>query len=434
MNNSATIRTYTYTANLSRSTHEHLDDFLNQQTLLWNGALQERIEAYEKGVDITLYGKERTKWEHGWKGQMPSLTEIRRDDEWFNQYQCVAQRSILIRLDKAFQNFFRRVKNGEKPGFPKFKSSRRKVRSFETDSFNLKRRRKWNTVSIKGVGKFRFKGELQGRVKMVRVVKTARRVKIQLTTEMPAGDNVVDERAPIGIDLGIDNVVAISNGVIVEGEPLDRRKKKLNKKKHLQRKVARAKRGSNSRKKAMHQLSKECQRLTEREHGRLHELSARIIKEFSSNLILEDLNIPNMTKKGNRKSKKGLNRSVLEQKWGGLIHMLSYKAESAGGMMLKVPPHYTSQTCSVCFKKPDMKIGLNERTYQCRHCGHEEDRDVNAAKNILRAGWSGSLGGRPDAPGRIEIQEGSSKRIIQSSSGGHPTGQNSIQWSGYHCI
>ena len=423
MNNPAAIRTTTHTAKLSRSTHEHLNDFLNQQTLLWNCALEERRNAYEKcGVSITKFD------------QMKSLTSVRADDGWFSGYHLKSQRSILMRLDKAFLNFFRRVKNGEKPGFPKFKSGRRKVRSFETDSFNIKRNKSWLAVSVKGIGKFRFKGELQGRVKMVRIVKTARRVKIQLITELPAADRVVDERAPIGIDLGIESVVALSNGVVVEGESLDSRKEKLNKKKHLQRKVARAKRGSNSRKKAMLQLSKECQRLKEKEHGRLHELSARIIKEFSSNLILEDLNIHSMTKKGKRKSRKGLNRSMLEQKWGGLMHMLSYKAESAGGMLLKVPPHYTSQTCSVCFEKPKVKIGLKERTYRCGHCGHEEYRDVNAAKNILRAGLTGSLGGRPDAPGRVENQEGSSKRIIQSSSGGHPTGQNSMHWSGYHCI
>ena len=423
MNKSAAIRTYTHPAKLSRSTHGHLDDFLNQLTLLWNCALEERINAYEKcGVRITKFD------------QMKSMKFVRADDRWFSGYHASSQRSILTRLDKAFQNFYRRVKNSEKPGFPKFKSGRRKVRSFETDQFNIKRRRKWNTISIKGVGRLRFKGEVQGQVKMVRIVKTARRVNIQLTTEVPAGYGMVDERAPIGIDLGISSVVAMSNGVVVDGESLYRRKKKLNRKKHLQRKVARAKSGSNSRKKAMLQLSKECQRLKEREHGRLHELSARIVKEISSNLIVEDLNIRNMTKKGNRKSKKGLNRSMLEQKWGGFFHMLSYKAESAGGMLLKVPPHYTSQTCSVCFEKPKVKIGLNERTYQCEHCGHEEDRDVNAAKNILRAGLTGSLGGRPDAPGRIESQESSPKRIIQSSSGGHPTGQNSIQWSGYHCI
>ena len=78
MNNPVAIRTTTHTAKLSRSTHEHLDDFLNQQTLLWNCALQERIEAYERGVKIKLYGKKLTKWMHGYVGQMPSLTEIRR--------------------------------------------------------------------------------------------------------------------------------------------------------------------------------------------------------------------------------------------------------------------------------------------------------------------------------------------------------------------
>ena len=106
----------------------------------------------------------------------------------------------MRRLEKAFQNFYRRVKNGEKPGFPKFKSGRRKVRSFETDSFNIKSRSKWHVVSVKGIGKFRFKGELKGRVKLIRIVKTPRRVNIQLITEIPVSEKVADQREPVGID------------------------------------------------------------------------------------------------------------------------------------------------------------------------------------------------------------------------------------------
>ena len=426
-NNPIIIRTYTHTAKLSKTTHKHLDDFLNQQTLLWNRALENRINAYKEcGITITKF--EQFNW----------LTTLRANNDWFSGYHLKSQRSILKRLDKAFQNFFRRVKNGEKPGYPKFKSGRRKVRSFETDQFNIKQNKSWLAVSVKGIGRFRFKGKLQGKVKQVRIVKTARRVKIQLITEQTVDNKMVDKREPIGIDVGINNVVALSNGTVVAGESLHNRKKKLNKKKHLQRKVARTKLGSNSRKKARLQLSKECQRLAERENGRLHELSARIIRDHGSSIIVEDLNIPNMTKKG--RTKKGLvslNRSILEQKWGALMHMLSYKAKSAGGMVIKVPPHYTSQTCSVCFEK--QKIGLNERVFRCGHCGHEEDRDVNAAKNILRAGLAlltGSQGGRPDAPGRIGASKGtqdsSSKQAIWPASGGRLTGQNSMQCD--HCI
>ena len=238
-------------------------------------------------------------------------------------------------------------------------------------------------------------------------------------------EKVADQREPVGIDLGVSSVVTLSNGILVEGE-----KPEVHKKKHLQRKVARARKGSNSRKKAVRQLGKECQRLKEREHGRLHELSARIIREFSSNLAVEDLNIRNMTKKG--KGKKGLNRSMLEQKWGGLVFMLLYKCEAAGGNLQKVDPINTTQTCSSCFQKREKKLELHERVFRCSLCGHEEDRDVNAAKNILRAGLTGSLGGRPDAPGRVESQDGSSKKAIRSSSGGHLTGQNSMQCN--YCI
>ena len=195
-------------------------------------------------------------------------------------------------------------------------------------------------------------------------------------------------------------MVAMSNGICVKGNKPDKGKQK-----HLQRKLSRSKKGSNTWKKRRLQVGKESQRLKERRHGELHELSTAIVKEFSSNIVVEDLQIRNMTAKGGSR-KKGLNRSVLEQNWGELVSMLSYKAESAGGYVKKVAPHYTSQTCSSCLNRREKKLELHERVFRCSVCGHEEDRDVNAAKNILRAGDVGRQGGRPAVPGRIEIQDG----------------------------
>ena len=89
---------------------------------------------------------------------MKSLTVIRTDDPDYAKIAVAAQRSILFRLDKAFKAFFARVKRGEKPGFPRFRSIRRAVRSFETSSFRIHRHGAWHAVAIKGIGRFRFKG------------------------------------------------------------------------------------------------------------------------------------------------------------------------------------------------------------------------------------------------------------------------------------
>ena len=226
------IRTYTYTAKISKGCHRNLNEFLSQETLLWNCALQERIEAYEKqGIGISYLDQQK------------SLTTIRKEDDWFSKFHCSSQRTCLRRLDKAFKRFFARVKKGEKPGFPRFKPRSRGVKSFETDVFSIHKALSWNSVRIKGIGKFRFKGKLKGEAKFLRIVKTPVRIKIQLVCELPDVE-VEDARAPVGVDAGVLNRVSLSNGVKIPKRKVDRTKLKT-----LQKRVSKSVKGSNSRKK-----------------------------------------------------------------------------------------------------------------------------------------------------------------------------------------
>ncbi|MCY4657928.1 MAG: transposase, partial [Gammaproteobacteria bacterium] len=85
---------------------------------------------------------------------------------------------------------------------------------------------------------------------------------------------------------------------------------------------------------------------------------------------------------------------ILEQNWGQFIQQLAYKAESAGGKLVKVDPNNTTQRCSACDALPQEKLTLADRWYYCSTCGHSEDRDINAAKNILLKGLEAlNLGG-----------------------------------------
>ncbi len=398
------IRTYTYTAKISKGCHRNLNEFLSQETLLWNCALQERLEAYEKqGIGISYLDQQK------------SLTTIRKEDDWFSKFHCSSQRTCLRRLDKAFKRFFDRVKKGEKPGFPRFKPRSRGVKSFETDVFSIHKALSWNSVRIKGIGKFRFKGKLKGEAKFLRIVKTPIRIKIQLVCELPDIE-VEDTRAPVGVDAGVLNRVSLSNGVKIPKRKVDRTKLKT-----LQKRVSKSVKGSNSRKKKVLALSKEWQRVGEKNKGYLHELTTSLVKNYTSRFYVEDLRIENLTKKG-KIYKTGINRSILDQTWGDFNSMLSYKAESAGGFVCRVNPKFTSQTCSNCGRKPKERIELSVRMYECLACGYKEDRDVNAAINVLRVGLTGTLAGRAEAQ-----EEGRLKAAVRM-----PTVQNCID--GYYSI
>ncbi len=366
------IRTFTYAAKLSKSSHIKLDEFLDMLRVLYNAALEERIDAYRKsGKSI------------GYVAQAKSLTEIRSSDPGYENHRCAIQQNLLKRLDKAYQRFF---KHG---GFPRFKSYSRGIRSIEWHNPSIQTHGKYNILQVKGIGRLRFKGILPDDIKFVRVVKTALRVKIQLIHELPDVDSAPSIN-PIGIDVGIKSRITCSNGYQTGKNELDRTSLK-----RKQRILSKAVKGSNNRKKKRIALTKEWQRVRDREHGKLHELTAELVKQ-SNTFYVEDLKVLNMVKNHS------LARSILESNWGNFVNMLTCKAESAGGKVEKVYPKYTSQICSECGSKPKTKLTLAVRHYQCESCGFEADRDLNASMNILKKGLAKSLKSGGNIPTRRE--------------------------------
>ena len=356
------IRTISKTAKIKPAVHDKLNAFLEQQRQLWNAALQERRDCYEKtGKAITRYD------------QYKSLTEIREDAD-FSQYHLKSQRSVLNHLDDAFQGFFQRIKNGDKPGYPRFKGRNRNVRSFEIPTPRLNGR----YLKVKGIGNFKIDAVPEGKIKLCRVVKSSRRVVVHFVVETENTKARVPDQ-PIGIDLGLKDRAILSSGMTLDKVNLDRRTLK-----RLQRKLARAKLGSNTRNKKRISLQKEWERIRIKENNHLHRETTKIVNQHNR-IAIEDLKIKNMVKNPN------LARAIHEQKWGKLIRMLTYKAESAGGEVVRVNPHHTSTDCSVCGHR--QKMPLNKRVFDCEGCGVSIDRDVNASRNILQrgiaqAGWA----------------------------------------------
>ena len=381
------MRTYTYRAQLSRASHTSLNEFLAQQRLLYNGALQERIDCYRKtGRTISAYD------------QCKSLTAIRAQDEWFAKFHVMSQRSALLRLDKAFKRFFRHG------GFPRFRGHGR-MRSFEATGVRPAFNDRYGVVKIKGIGRIRWRRDercTKDQVKLVRIVKYPNGVYVQLICEVDPQAKGLD--ATIGIDVGVKQRAVLSDGTMIPKHEVNNTRIK-----RLQRKVARAKRGSNSRRKKVMYLRKAHHRQKVRHRNDLHTITTSIVRNHGKRVVVEDLPIKNMTAHGGS-HKRGLNRSILEQNWGQFTQQLAYKAESAGGVLVKVDPKNTTQRCSACGALPPVKLTLADRWYYCTACGHSEDRDINASKNILLEGLRAlSSGGKiPEAwvEGRVTASSG----------------------------
>ena len=381
----STARTFQFKVQLTRDGHRRLDERLAAHAKLFNAAIQERRDAWRmRRTSINFAGQSR------------ELTLVRQDDpEWAGEHRRLAE-GTLKRVDAAFQAFFRRVKAGETPGFPRFKPRRRfrtlGLYSGDTRFLQVNKAGTRATIRIKGLPTMRIRLHRplpEGQPLIIRITRTPRRVVASLvyghTDPEPASG---PPERPVGIDAGVARRITLSDGNYVDGRTVDRRRLR-----RLQRRVSRARRGSSGRRKKVTALAREWQRITERNRGDEHQLSATIVQTYDF-IAVEDLRIRNMTRSAagtpeepgrNVAAKAGLNRSILTQSWGSLYDKIVYKAESAGARFVRVPPAYTSQTCSRC-GAIDASSRQSQAVFDCTSCGHVGNADMNAALVVLHRG------------------------------------------------
>ena len=370
------IRTYRCRAKLSGSGHEALSRVFGMCAELYNACLEERIDCYRKtGRSPTLYD------------QYKALTEVRADLPEYGALSVQVLRGAVHRIDKAYQSFFRRVREKEKAGFPRYKSARR----WRTIEINdqcrqmLKRRGDRLSLKIKGLPRIELKTNRElppnAMLKAIRITRKPLRTEVALSCRLPDAQPPETEYAnPVGIDAGITNRLALSNGETVRRREIDRKRII-----RLQRSVSRKQKGSNNRTKAAERLAKAWQRVTDEERDYLHRLSAEMVGMYDF-IAVEKLRIRNMVRN------RHLARSIAEQSWGKFTALLDEKAESAGVRLVYVNPGGTSQECASCGEK--VRKGLAVRVHRCTGCGYEADRDINAAINILHRGLSSIAGGK----------------------------------------
>ena len=362
-----TRRTYKYRLYPKREQAEALDYQVSEARHLYNAALQERRDAYRgHGISRNYYD------------QCRELTMVRAAGD-IGLVNAQVGQDVLRRVDKAFKAFFRRVKAGEKAGYPRFKGR---------DRFNSITFPSWGNgchltetgrVKVQGVGilKVKMHRPLVGQVKTLTIKREAGKwyacFSLVVVTPAPTAINEA-----IGIDVGLSTFAALSDGALI-GNPRHYRHGQAALR-VAQRRVSRRKKGSHRRRKAVQLLQKAHKHIKDQRSDFHHKVSRQIAKRYGL-VAVEDLNVKGL-------ARGMLAKSVSDAGWGEFLAKLAYKVEETGGQFVEVDPRDTSQVCSGCGCLPDVPKTLSDRVHFCPHCGLTLDRDVNAARNILALGLS----------------------------------------------
>jgi putative transposase len=381
-------RVYSFRLYPTRREREAIDRQLGAACELYNAALEQRRWAWRDCGQSIGYGD-----------QSAELRELRAAGLVDRGANFWSQQAVLRQLDRAFGAFFGRLRRGERAGYPRFKSARR----FATLTWTLKGNAggvgltEGGRLRLQGIGclKVKWHRELPtdavlGEVKLTRRAggRHGFRYQVAFYAELPEPQQRPQHRGgAVGIDVGIRSFASLSTGEQLQG-PLAGRGD-AGSLARLQRAWARTKRGSKRRAKAAARIARARERQANRRRDAAHKASRALAQRFSL-LAVEDLKIKAMMRsaKGtverpgtNVAAKRGLNRAIADQGWGQFLSMLAYKAEEAGGRLVRVDPRGSSQTCSACQQRD--RRNRRGPVFCCLACGHTGDADINAASVLL---------------------------------------------------
>lgn len=359
------MKTFCFRLYPSKAQARRLEEIRQTCRYFYNDCLAERKHTFEETGRTVLKGE-----------QLRHVKERKRENPYAANVHSHILQLVVTDLDKAFAAFFRRVKAGEEPGYPRFKGRHR------FDSFGLKEygngfKIDGRRLKVSGIGRIavRWHREIAGTIKTVRLVKKPDGWYACFSCETksaplpPTGETV-------GIDVGIASIITTSEGLKI-GHPNYYRsaQKKL---RVLQRRVSRKRKGGSNRRRAVVALKRQHQRISNQRHDFLKKLAFGLVQRYDA-IAVEDLRIQNMVRN------RHLSKSILDAGWGYLISHLTHKAAEAGRVVHLVEPAYTSKTCSKCGAVFE-HLTLSVRHVSCA-CGLSLDRDHNAALNIKnRAG------------------------------------------------
>ena len=367
------LKTYKYRLFPTKKQTTIMNQWLSECRWLYNHFLEQRKNSWEQEKKSLNYYAQAISIPK-LKEQRPSLTSV---------YSQVLQ-NVAVRVDIAFKAFFRRIKKGEEPGYPRFKGfDRYDSFSFPQTGFEIGKDR----IKLSKIGSIKIKVHraIIGNIKTCTIGRQANKWYVCFSVNCEPNSLLKSDKA-VGIDVGLENFATLSTQEkIVNPRFFKTDQKTLAK---TQRKLSKQEKGSFERKKVKKIICRVHERISNRRHNFIHQIARRIVNTFGI-ICIEKLKVKDMMNNHTKIFNHKLNRSIADVAWTRFAQVLASKAEEAGRKFAAIDPRGTSQMCSQC--GTIVKKDLSTRWHDCSICNAHLHRDFNASLNILRLGMQ-SLG------------------------------------------
>jgi putative transposase len=333
---------------------------------VYNCALEQRKTWWERGQ-----GRSATYYQ-----QKVELPDLKAACPEYSEVNAQVLQDVILRVERAFQAFFRRIAAGDEPGYPRFQGAGRYT-SFTYPQYGGGAVLDGGVLSLSKIGRIRIRlhRPIEGTPKTVTISREADGWYACIScADVPAAPLPLTDHHT-GIDVGLKAFLTTADGEIVENPRHHRRAER--RLARAQRRVSRRKNGSHRRRKAVALLKRKYQKVQRQRRDFHHKTALALLRQHDV-IYLEDLRVRNMIRNPH------LAKSISDAGWAAFRTILAGKAAWAGKRVIAVPAQYTSQECSGCGER--VPKSLSVRTHVCPSCGLVLDRDENAALNILRAG------------------------------------------------
>ena len=382
------MKTYKYRIYPTEAQETILEKQLEECRWLYNKILETRKNSYEQ-QGISLGNYDTMVMIPGWKKERPSLKSV---------HSQVLQ-NVNVRVELAYQAFFRRVKAGEDPGYPRFKGYGR-YDSMCYPQYGNGVRLEGSTLILSKLGSVKVKlhRDLCGTPKTVCLRRNSTGKWFVTFACVCESEALPSELKRIGVDVGLQTFATLSNGEKIANPRFFKKEQDALAK--AQRQMSKYAKGTPERAKRRKVVSRIHERIINKRTDFAHQQSRRLVNTYGV-IVLEKLAVVDMMSNHTQVFGNKLNKSIVDVAWSQLAQFTAYKAEDAGRLFLQVDPRNTSKKCSRCGSLVPKDVSV--RVHDCPHCGLILDRDHNAAINILALGLQSVNAGLPDevveAPG-----------------------------------